>query len=177
MRHRIQDKKFNRDANERKALFMGLLRNLTEQGQIVTTRARAKVIKRLADKMITQAKVDTIASRRELHKIFGKRDVVNTLVDRVAPAMADRNSGYTRVVALGSRRGDNTPMVKLSFVIIPEQTGLKSGKTYAAKAEKPKAEKKAAPTAKAEKPATKVAAKTDKKVVSKEKVKSVKKSK
>ncbi len=131
MRHRIQDKKFNRDANERKAFLVGLLRNLTEQGEITTTRARAKVIKRLADKLVTQAKDSSPASRRVLHRTFGKRDVVNTLVDRVAPALSDRNSGYTRIVALGSRRGDSTDMVRLSFVNKVESKGsLKSGRTF-----------------------------------------------
>jgi large subunit ribosomal protein L17 len=142
MRHRIKDKKFNRDTNARKALFMALMRNLTEHGEIVTTLSKAKVLKGLADKMITQAKVDSIASRRQLHRTFGKRDVVNTLVDRVAPAMADRTSGYTRIVDMGNRRGDNTPMAKISFVNIAEGAKtLKSGKEYAEKTVKAVAKK------------------------------------
>ncbi len=116
MRHRIQDKKFNRDANQRKALFMGLLRNLTEQGSIVTTMARAKAVKRLADRMVSTAQGNDLAARRKLHMFFGKRDVVNKLVDVVAPAMTDRKSGFVRITDLGSRRGDNTPMVRLEFV-------------------------------------------------------------
>jgi len=116
MRHRIQDKKFNRDANQRKALFMGLLRNLTEQGSIVTTMARAKAVKRLADRMVTTASENDLAARRKLHMFFGKRDVSNKLVDVIAPAMSDRNSGFVRVTAMGNRRGDNTPMATLEFV-------------------------------------------------------------
>ncbi len=134
MLHNVHDKKFNREANERKALFVGLLRNLTLHGEIVTTQARAKVIKGMADKLVSQAKDNSLASRRLLHRTFGKRDVVNTLVERVAPAMADRNSGFTRVIALGNRRGDNTPMAKIAFVNKPETTGtLKSGKTHEVK--------------------------------------------
>lgn len=149
MRHRVADKKFNRDANQRKALFTGLLRNLTEHGEIVTTLAKAKAVKRLADRMVTQAKNNTVASRRVLHKRFGKRDVVSTLVERVAPAMADRNSGYVTLTTLGPRRGDNTPMAKLSFVKKAEVKGLKNVRTAAAEA-KPKVAKaeKAAPKAK-----------------------------
>ena len=116
MRHRVQDKKFNRNTDARKALLTGLLRNLVLQGSIVTTRARAKVLKRLADKTVGTAKVDSVATRRQLHTIFGKRDVVNTLVDRVAPAMSDRKSGFTRITDLGNRRGDNTPMAKIEFM-------------------------------------------------------------
>lgn len=131
MRHRVHDKKFNREANERKALLVGLLRALTEQGQIVTTVAKAKVLKRLADKVVYQAKDNSLASRRQLHRIFGKRDVVNTLVDTIAPAMADRSSGFTRIVPMGPRRGDNTEMVRIEFVNKPAKLGtLKSGQEY-----------------------------------------------
>jgi len=126
MRHRVADKKFNRDANNRKALFSGLLRNLTEHGEIVTTLAKAKAVKRLADRMVSQAQTNTVASRRTLHKTFGKRDVVSTLVERVAPAMSDRKSGFVTITALGPRRGDNTPMARLAFVKKPEVKGLKN---------------------------------------------------
>jgi large subunit ribosomal protein L17 len=138
MRHRVQDKKFNRTANERKAFFMGLLRNLVERGSITTTMTRAKELKRLADKMVGQAKDSSVASRRLMHRTFGKRDVVNTLVEKVAPAMTDRNSGYTRITALGSRRGDNTPMARIAFVNAVDngEGGLQSGKQYAEVKEK-----------------------------------------
>lgn len=155
MRHRVADKKFNRDANERKALFSGLLRNLTEHGEIVTTLAKAKAVKRLADRMVSQAKTNTVASRRILHKRFGKRDVVSTLVERVAPAMADRTSGFVTVTALGPRRGDNTPMARLAFVKQTERKSLKNPqpKTTAPKAKKTvKVEKKTEKVMKAEKP-------------------------
>jgi large subunit ribosomal protein L17 len=137
MRHRVQDKKFNRDSNARKALFTGLLRNLIEHGSIVTTHSRAKAVKGLIDRSVSQAKDNSLASRRLLHRTFGKRDVVNTLVDKVAPAHQDRTSGFTRIEALGPRRGDNTSMAKVSFVNQVEGIGtLKSGKTYEEKAEK-----------------------------------------
>jgi large subunit ribosomal protein L17 len=150
MRHRVADKKFNRDANNRKALFTGLLRNLTEHGEIVTTLAKAKAVKRLADRMVSQAQTNTVSTRRTLHKRFGKRDVVSTLVERVAPAMADRKSGFVTITALGPRRGDNTPMAKLAFVKKAEVKGLKNVRVAAPKAEKVvKAEKVTKPAAKA----------------------------
>ncbi len=131
MRHQVHDKKFNRDANARKGLFLGLLRNFALHGEIVTTETKGKVLKRLADKMIAQAKDNSMASRRVLHSMLGKRDMVNTLVDRIAPAAKDRKSGFVRVTALGSRRGDNTLMVKVSLVDRPAEMGsFKSGKTY-----------------------------------------------
>ncbi len=136
MRHRIQDKKFNRNTDQRKALFMGLLRNLTEQGSIVTTKARAKAVKRLADRMVSTAQGNDLAARRKLHMFFGKRDVVNKLVDVVAPAMTDRNSGFVRITDLGSRRGDNTPMVRLEFTTQAGERGLLKKPAAAVKAEK-----------------------------------------
>lgn len=164
MRHRIADNRFNRDTNERKALLTGLLRNLTEKGEIVTTRAKAKALKRLADKMVFQALDNSLASRRLLHRTFGKRDVVNTLVERVAPAMKDRVGGYTRVVDLGNRRGDNTPMAKISFVTKAEKVGdLKSGKEYKKEVKAKVAPK--AKVAKEEKVAVKAPAKATEKTV------------
>lgn len=120
MRHRVATKTFNRNTKQRKALLVNLVRQLVEHGEITTTKEKAKEIKRIADKMIHKAKVDTIAVRRGLHSFFGKRDVVNTLVERVAPLMADRVSGFTTSYIIGERRGDNTTMVKLSLVAKPE---------------------------------------------------------
>jgi large subunit ribosomal protein L17 len=164
MRHRVIDKKFNRDANQRKALLTGLLRALVEQGEIVTTRVKAKALRRLADRVVHRAQTDTLNSRRVLHRTFGKRDVVNTLVDRVAPLMNDRSSGFTTLTNMGNRRGDNTPMVKIAFIKQADQKGLKSGRTYepkVAKGTKAAPAKAAAktPAAKSEtKPAVKSAA-------------------
>lgn len=157
MRHQVSGRHFNRDTNERKALLKGLLCALVEHGEMVTTTPRAKELKRLADKMIHKAQSDTVTTRRLLHKFFGRRDVVNTLVDRVAPAMKDRTSGFTTISPVAKRRGDNTAMVKIALVTKPERVGtLKSDKQVEAKAKKPAKAKVAASTAKTE---TKVEAK------------------
>lgn len=137
MRHRVDAKQFNRDANHRKALMMNLVRNLIEKGFMVTTQAKAKITKRLADKYIHDAQTDSISSRRNLHKVFGKRDIVNTLVEKVAPAMKDRQSGFVTSSVVGQRRGDNVTMIRLELVKKAETSGtLKSGKTYTAKVAK-----------------------------------------
>lgn len=143
MRHRVATKQFNRETNGRKALLKGLLRSLVEEGEIVTTTAKAKEIKRLMDKVVFKAKTDSIPTRRTLHKIFGRRDVVNTLVDRIAPAMADRNSGFTTISAEGTRRGDTAAQSRLKFVVSFDRVGsLKSGKDHSeAKEVKPVAKK------------------------------------
>jgi large subunit ribosomal protein L17 len=176
MRHRVAKKHFNTDTKGRKALLKNLLRALVEEGEVVTTTSKAKEIKRLMDKTIHRAKKDTVESRRLLHRVFGRRDVVNTLVDRVAPAMADRVSGFTTIAKEGIRRGDSAELSRLKFVVEIDRKGtLKSGidhstlkgtsKKEPVKAKKvPKATKEAKPTEK-KVTAKKVAAKkTTKKV-------------
>jgi large subunit ribosomal protein L17 len=147
MRHRVAKKHFNRDTNNRKALLKNLLRSLIEQGEVVTTTSKAKEIKRLMDKTVHRAKTDSVENRRLLHRIFGRRDVVNTLVDRIAPAMADRVSGFTTIAKEGIRRGDNAGLSRLKFVVKIDRVGtLKSGKDHSEKTPAKKTvAKKAAP--------------------------------
>lgn len=157
MRHQVSGNHFNRDTNERKALFKSLLCALLEHGEMVTTPPRAKELKRLADKMIHKAQTDTLTTRRLLHRYFGRRDVVNTLVDRVAPAMPDRTSGFTTISPVAKRRGDNATMVKIALVTKPERLGtLKSDRTVEVAAKKPAKAKAKVSAAKVE---TKVEAK------------------
>lgn len=157
MRHRVATKRLNRDTNHRKALLKNLVRALVETGSIVTTEVKAKETKRIADRLIHKAQTDTVAVRQQLHRVFGRRDVVNTLVDRVAPAMKDRVSGFTTLKLEGTRRGDNSDLYRLSLVTMPEklaELGLKSGQTHAMKAKPAKPAPKKA-VAKVEKPAAK----------------------
>lgn len=167
MRHRSKIKHFNRDTKSRKALFKTLVRSLVEHGSITTTESKAKEIKRIADKIIARAKVDSVANRRILHKFFGRRDVVNTLVDRVAPEFEKRVSGFTTIENVGLRRGDNTKLAKLSLIKMPKRVGsLKNEKKEVKKEAKPKAKKatsKKAPVKQASKPAKKTAAKKESK--------------
>jgi large subunit ribosomal protein L17 len=123
MRHRVNKNFFNRDTKHRKAMLRGGLRNLFLHGEIKTTEAKAKEFKRLADKIMSKALKDSVVSRRQLHQFFGKRDVVNTLVDQIAPVLKSRKSGFTRIVKHGRRRGDNTEMVKLELVEKPQNLG------------------------------------------------------
>ena len=131
MRHRIASHQFNRDTHARQALIKGLVRSTVEQGYIVTSLVKARETRRWLDKLMTKAVDDTVVTRRQLHRFFGRRDVVNTLVDRIAPAMATRRSGFTTMTRVGHRRGDNTQLVKLSLIVKPERRGtLKSGLAY-----------------------------------------------
>jgi len=117
MKHRVKAKHFNRDTQSRKALLRNSLRGLIEHGHIETSEGRAKEIRRLADKLISQAQKDNLAARRRIHRYFGKRDVVNTLFDQVVPAVVGRKSGFCSLEKLSNRRGDNMPVYRLSLLI------------------------------------------------------------
>jgi large subunit ribosomal protein L17 len=134
MNHRVKAKHFNRDTSSRKALLKNLLRDLFEHGEIKTSESRVKEVKRLADKVISTASKNTLSARRDLHKFFGRRDVVNALVDKIAPMFGDKKSGFTTSEKLAARRGDNTMLFKLSLLTGDKKiTSLKKEKTVETK--------------------------------------------
>jgi len=116
MRHRLNKKSFNRDTKARRALLHSVAIAVLEHGEIITTKPKGKEASKLIDSVISKAKKGDLAARRQLHRVFGSRQVVNNLCDRVAPVFANRQSGFTRLVYYGNRRGDNTPMYRLSLV-------------------------------------------------------------
>lgn len=119
MRHRVKGVKLGRDTAQRRSLFKNLLTALFTHGEIQTTEAKAKAIKGIADKLISRAQAGTLPARRLLSRFFGTRAVANRLVDEVAPAMKDRTSGFTRIIRLGKRMGDDSMMVKMELVTKP----------------------------------------------------------
>lgn len=142
MRHRVKGTAIGRDTQHRKALIRNLLASLFQHGAIETTELKAKVVKRMADKVITKGKPGNLSARRTLESFFGQRQIVNHIMESVVPAVTDRTSGFTRTTRLGKRRGDDATMVKIELVSAPL--------ARAAKAEKPaRTAKKAAPAEKA----------------------------
>ena len=144
MKHRIKGVKLNRSSNHRKALAKNLVAGLIEHGEIVTTLTKAKLTKRLADKIIGKAIKGDLHSRRQVEAFFNKKSLTNRLVDGIAPELKSRTSGFTRIVRLGERRGDNTMMAKISFtdqtaIVKASENPQKDAKK--AKASKPKAKK------------------------------------
>ena len=112
----------SRKSFQRKALLRDLITDLILNGRIETTLAKAKELKRLADKMVTLGKKNTLASRRQAAELIrfetdeeGKY-ALQKLFDEIAPKFANRNGGYTRVLKLGPRRGDATEMALVEFV-------------------------------------------------------------
>ncbi|HSW89768.1 MAG TPA: 50S ribosomal protein L17 [Patescibacteria group bacterium] len=138
MRHRSATKHLSRDSEQRKSLFKNLLRALFEHGSIETTEAKAKAIKSIADKLVSRAQQGTLPARRLIAQFFGYRSVANRLVDEVAPAMSDRKSGFTRIVRLGKRRGDDSMMVKMELINTPEKKEIRKDQVDQKKTEEKK---------------------------------------
>ena len=98
--------------------------DLFRHGRITTTHAKAKMLRPYAERLITKAKQGDLAARRQvLAKLRGDRDVVAYLFEDVAPRFADRSGGYTRILKLGPRPGDNTPMAIIELVVQGTQPG------------------------------------------------------
>ncbi len=156
MRHQIARRKFSRDSKARKALFVGLAKNLIEKEQIKTTLPKAKDLRGVVEKLITRAKVDSVANRRLLASELdnSSAETVKKLFTVLGPRYAKRPGGYTRVLKAGFRYGDAAPMAIIELVDRDENAKKASVKATAAEGEKPAGEKKEkAPKA----PATKVA--------------------
>lgn len=120
MRHRVAGRKLNRDTNHRKALFKNLVLSLFEHGEIETTEAKAKSIRGLVDTLIHKAQKGGVATSRILASFFGTRAIVQKLVNEIAPAMKDRVSGFTRIIRVGNRVGDDAMKVKMELVVKAE---------------------------------------------------------
>ena len=114
-RHGYKGRKFGRETDQRTALTRGLMRSLFKYKSINTTLAKAKEIRRPAEKLITLAKKGDLASRRLVIARLNDQLLGNELVDIIAPQIK-RNSGYLRIERTGFRRGDNSEMATISFV-------------------------------------------------------------
>ncbi len=108
--------KLGRTSAERRALLRSLVTALLDKERIVTTEAKAREIKRLADKMITLSKEGTLHARRQTLAFLLDEDVVKKLFETVSARYSHRTGGYTRVVRIGQRRGDAAPMAMVELV-------------------------------------------------------------
>ena len=111
-----KNRKLGRTSDQRRAMLRAMTTYLLENGQIKTTVTRAKEVAPVAEKMITLAKTNTLASYRQALAYITKEDVANKLFKEIGPKYADRNGGYTRVVRIGPRRGDAAEMATIQLV-------------------------------------------------------------
>ena len=109
-------RKLGRTSAQRKAMLRAMTTYLFENGKIETTFYRAKEVQPVAEKMVTLAKKNTLASYRKALSYITKEDVANKLFKEIAPKYAARNGGYPRVTRLGPRRGDAAEMAVIELV-------------------------------------------------------------
>ena len=115
MKHKIGFNALSRNNAERKALKRNMVTSLFRYERIETTKAKAKEVQRLAEKMITRAKVDNVHNRRLTSAILFDEAVVNKLFTEIAPLYADVNGGYTRIIKTTNRLGDAAEMAILEL--------------------------------------------------------------
>ena len=128
-------------SSHQKALLANLATSLFEHGRIKTTEPKARALRPYAEKLITHAKKGTLHNRREVLKKIRDKDVVHTLFAEIGPFYADRAGGYTRIIKVEARQGDNAPMAVIELV------REKTVTSEANRARKAGATKKAAPVA------------------------------
>lgn len=118
MRHRKRGRKLGRNASHRKAMFRNMAASLVKYEMIQTTDAKAKELRRLADKLITLGKRNDLHARRQAFAILNDRDLVYKLFHDLAKRdeIATRQGGYCRIVKLGNRGSDNAPISRVSWV-------------------------------------------------------------
>jgi len=110
MRHRKSGRKLNRNSSHRHAMFRNMVTSLFAHEHIETTDAKAKELRRFADRMVTLGKRGTLHARRQALAFVRDPRVVKKLFEDIAPRFASRPGGYTRITKLGVRRGDAAPL-------------------------------------------------------------------
>ena len=103
-------------SSHQKAILANLATALFEHGRIKTTEPKARALRPYAEKLITHAKKGTLHNRREVLKKIRDKDVVHNLFAEIGPFFADRNGGYTRIIKVEARKGDNAPMAVIELV-------------------------------------------------------------
>lgn len=116
MRHRVHGRKLGRTTAHRTAMFRNQLTALFTHERIVTTVAKAKELRPQAEHMVTLARTGTLENRRRVLTMVPDKAIVRRLFDEIAPRFMDRNGGYTRIMRMGRRRGDNAEMAIIEFI-------------------------------------------------------------
>ncbi len=147
MEHIKGFRKLNRTHAHRKALYRNMVTSLLKKERIKTTLVKAKELRRVIEKMITKAREKNVHNIRIIGKLILDKDMLKKLFDDVAPRYKERNGGYTRIIKLGKRAGDNADLAYIEFVeeSVPkkkksvkgkEQPKAKTNKTEEVKAKK-----------------------------------------
>ena len=128
MKHNIKNKKLNKTSSHRKAMFMNMSNALIKHEQITTTLAKAKELKRFVEKIVTLGKKGDLLSLRKSISILQDKKMSKKVFEVFAKRYKSRHGGYTRIIKLGNRFGDNAPTAIIEFVDRDESAkGLDSG--------------------------------------------------
>ena len=128
MKHNIKNKKLNKTSSHRKAMFINMSNALIKHEQITTTLAKAKELRRFVEKIVTLGKKGDLLSKRKTASILQDNKMSKKVFEVFADRYKNRNGGYTRIIKLGNRFGDNAPTAVIEFVDRDENAkGLDSG--------------------------------------------------
>ena len=128
MKHNIKNKKLNKTSSHRKAMLMNMSNALIKHEQITTTLAKAKELRRFVEKIVTLGKKGDLLSRRKAVSILQDLKMSKKVFDVLAERYKKRAGGYTRIIKLGNRYGDNAPTAVIEFIDRDENAkGLDSG--------------------------------------------------
>mgnify|MGYP000284372904 CR=1 FL=1 len=116
MRHRKKGKRLGRPMAHRDAVMKNLVREIFLHGRIKTTITKAKMLRPMVEPIITRAKKGTLHDRREASRVISDKKLLKKIFSEVAPLYADRKGGYTRILRLGNRAGDNAPLVIIELI-------------------------------------------------------------
>jgi large subunit ribosomal protein L17 len=116
MRHKKAGKTLGRNTSHRKAMMRNMVTSFFDLGKIKTTDARAKELRKMAEKLITMARRGDLHSRRLAMQVIRDKKTVAKLFDTIAPRYIDRPGGYTRIIKLGLRAGDNASLSLIELV-------------------------------------------------------------
>ena len=137
MQKRVFGRKLSRERSSRELLFVSLVESLVHHGQIKTTKAKAKSIIGLIDRLVVLAKKGTLASKRQvLKRLKGNKEISTLLWTNIAKTFETRNGGYTRIIPLTQRKGDMAEMVRIEWtdkIEKPELKIKKDGKNISTK--------------------------------------------
>lgn len=151
MRHLVAGKKLGRDTNSRKALLNNLANAIFLHGKVNTTLAKAKFAKSHIEKLITSAKKSKLGAKRVIASQLSKA-TFNKLINEIVPSFEGRNGGYTRIVKLSPRNGDNAPMARIELLPLDKTKAKILPKTKGKKVKKIKPKKTIKKTTKTPKP-------------------------
>jgi len=116
MRHKVSGRKFDRPAAHRVAMYRNLVQSLMNSERIITTEAKAKEVRSMAEKMITLGKKGDLSARRRALAFIYDEAIVGKVFDDIAKRYTERNGGYTRITKMAPRLGDGASMAQLELV-------------------------------------------------------------